>query len=153
MKLNEVIELNGKEYTVELNRESVIRIEQYTNMQDAISKIAKVGYRDKSQMEISEEENPFEEIIDEQEIEKINNERVEALKKVYTKAFWIWLYPVEKLNIKQVEELLIPYFEDDSEDGKKANYITEKYKEFTEKSMEIRRKYLEEQKNLKALTK
>ena len=48
MKLNEVIELNGKEYTVELNRESAVKIEQYVNMAEILEKINQPLYLDKS---------------------------------------------------------------------------------------------------------
>ena len=149
MKLNEIIELNGKEYTVELNRESIVRIEQYINMEEAMEKIAKTPITDKSNSEILEDENPFAEEIKEEEIEKINIEKVETIKKVYSRAFWIWLYPTNHLSINEVCELI----EDAYKDDEKAEYISNKYKEFTEKSIEVRKKYLEEQKNLKALTK
>ena len=36
MKKNEILELNGKEYTLELNRESAINIEKYTNLQKSM---------------------------------------------------------------------------------------------------------------------
>lgn len=147
MKLNEVIELNGKEYTVELNRESIVRIEQYTNTQKAIEKIQKRPYQDKSESEIAENEDPFAEKINEEELENINQQREETLKKMFTRAFWIWLYPVEKLSYDKVCEILNSYFDDED----KATFIAEKYREFSDKSVEIREKYLEEQKNLKAL--
>lgn len=147
MKLNEVIELNGKEYTVELNRESIVRIEQYTNTQKAMEKVQKLPYQDKSELEIADNEDPFAEKINEEELENINLEREIALRKIFTRAFWIWLYPVEKLSYEKICELLNPYFDDEE----KAMFIASKYKEFSDKSVEIREKYLEEQKNLKAL--
>lgn len=149
MKLNEVIELNGKEYTVELNRESIVKIEQYTNTKEIMEKLSAKGLEDKSQLEISDDENPFADKVNEEQIQQIEFEKLIALKKLYSRAFWIWLYPVEKLNITQINEIIEKCFEKDET----AEYITLKYKEFTEKSVEIRQKYLEEQKNLKALTK
>lgn len=147
MKLNEIIELNGKEYTVELNRESIVKIEQYVKIQDTVEKIQKPIYEDKSEMEIADDENPFAEPINEDEVEKINEEREQALIKMYTRAFWIWLYPVEKLSYNSVKELLEPYMQDE----KKAEYLAKKYEDFTIKSTDLRKQYLEERKNLKAL--
>ena len=147
MKLNEIIELNGKEYTVELNRESIVKIEQYVKIQDTVEKITEPIFEDKSEMEIADDENPFAESINEDEVEKINEEREQALKKMYTRAFWIWLYPVEKLSYNSVKELIEPYMKDE----KKAEYLAKKYEDFTVKSADIRKKYIEERKNLKAL--
>lgn len=149
MKLNETIELNGKEYTVELNRESALRIEQYTKIKDADAVMRMEVYEDKSNSEILENEDPFASVIDEDEIEKLNQQKEDYLKELFIRAFWIWLYPVEKLNINQVKEILQSYFEDDE----KAMYLAEKYQYFSEKSVEVRREYLEEQKNLRALAK
>lgn len=149
MKLNEVIELNGKEYTVELNRESILRIEQYTNLKQSSQEINKPLIEDKSQKEISADENPFADEISEDELEKSNDEKEETVKKVMTRAFWIWLYPQEKLSISQVEEILNPYYESEQ----KAQELSDIYMDLTKKSIDIRQKYLEERKNLKALAK
>lgn len=149
MKLNEVIELNGKEYTVELNRESILRIEQYTNIKNANDKINAPALTDKSEKKISDNEDPFAETISEDKLEESAKEKEEIIKKVMVKSFWIWLYPVEKLSISQVEEILKPYFEDDD----KARELTEIYVDLSEKSVDIRQKYLEERKNLEALAK
>lgn len=149
MKLNDILELNGKEYTVELNRESVLRIEQYTDTMGIAKLIEQPIIEDKRNKEIESGENPFEGAIEEEELEKIAKERGDAIKETVVRAFWIWLYPVEKLDIKEVRELLEPYIEDET----KAQYISDKYAEFMKKSVEVREKFLEEQKNLKALTK
>ena len=149
MKLNELIELNGKEYKVELNRESIVRIEQYINMEEVSAIMSKQVFEDKSKVEISDDEDPFSTVIEDEEIEKLVQEKAKAITKVYTRAFWIWLYPQEKLSLKEVAEILKPYLEDES----KAQYIAEKYQYLSEKSVEIRQKYIEEQKNLKALAK
>ena len=66
-----------------------------------------------------------------------------------TRAFWIWLYPQEKLSISQVEEILNPYYESEQ----KAQELSDIYMDLTKKSIDIRQKYLEERKNLKALAK
>jgi hypothetical protein len=149
MKLNETIELNGKEYTVELNRESLIRIDQYVNMQNAKAIIEMPLNNDKSTQEIKDKEDPFATPIDEEKMEKTQKLKEETIISLYTRAFWIWLYPIEKLDYSEVVELLKPYLNDDT----KSEYLAKKYEEFINKSVEIRTQYLEEQKNLKALTK
>lgn len=149
MKLNEIIELNKKEYTVELNRESILRIEQYASQEKFDEEYNKVILEDKTDKEIADDENPFAESIDEDALEESANKKIELIKTKISRAFWIWLYPVHKLSYKEVQEILQPYFDDDE----KAEFIGVKYKEFSEKSIEVREKYLEERKNLKALTK
>ena len=149
MKLNETIELNGKEYTVELNRESVVRIEQYTNSEEAEKVINASPITDKSNSEIVDGEDPFAETLEDEKIIEMAQEKEEAIKKVFTRAFWIWLYPVEKLDYNKVKEILEPYLTNED----KVPYIAEKYQEFMQKSVEVRENYLKELKNLKALTK
>ena len=151
MKLNETIELNGKEYTVELNRESAIRIEQYSNMQELAEILQKEIFEDKSKKEIADDEDPFAEKLDEEELIKANLQKSEALKKLYTRAFWIWLYPVEKLSIKEIEEILKPYLE--AKEEKNAEYLGKLYTDLMNKTVQVREDYIKEQKNLQALTK
>lgn len=145
MKRNEIIELNGVEYTLELNRDSAVQIEKYTNTQKTMQIITAplVEYVE----EIEENENPFENVVNIEEMQEKAQEKIEALNKMITRAFWIWLYPNHKLNINQVKEVLQPYLEDD---GEKFSFINQKYAEYLELSTEISDKYIEEQKNLKA---
>lgn len=150
MKLNEVIELNGKEYTVELNRESIMRINQYVNIENTARKFEEQPLEDKTDMEIEDNENPFAEEIDEEKVAEQQDEKERLIRKAVTRAFWIWLYPVEKLGIKEVEKLLEPYFNGTEEE---ANYVVQKYFDYCNKSVEIRTNYLEELKNLKAQAK
>lgn len=149
MKLHEIIELNGKEYTVELNRESIVRLQQYTDIEEAEKKIQASPITDKTKSEIVDGENPFEEEINDEEINKMVEEKEQIIRNVICRAFWIWLYPSEKLDFSKVKEILEPCFDDEE----KATYVSEKYQEFYTKSFEIRENYLKELKNLKALTK
>ena len=144
MKRNEIIELNGVEYTLELNRESVVRIEKYTNLQKTYKEISKPIFEYKE--EIEENENPFEEEIKLDEMQEEADKKLALLKDLYAKAFWIWLYPNHKLNINEVKKILEPYFEDDA----KIEALSELYGKFMQLSTEISQKYIEEQKNLKA---
>lgn len=144
MKKNEIIELNGVKYTLELNRESVVRIEQYSKLQETYKEISKplIEYKD----EIKEDENPFEEELKIDEMQEQVDNKLNLLKDLISKAFWIWLYPNHKLNINQVKEILNPYFEDDD----KFSYISEMYGKYMQLSTEVNQEYMQEQKNLKA---
>ena len=141
----EIIELNNKEYTVTLNRQSVLKIEKYTNLQKSLVEIRKdvIDHIE----EIKENENPFAEEIDIDEMQKKAEEKLNILHRIIERAFWIWLYPKHKLNINEVKEIIAPYYEDDS----KMEYISELYNDLLNKSYTISNKYYEEQKNLKAL--
>ena len=144
MKKNEIIELNDFEYTLELNRDSFLKIEQFSNLQKSMKKINEelIEHID----EIDDNTDPFATEVNDEEIEKRIEEKLNTLYKVIERAFWIWLYPNHKLPISEVKQILTPYFEDEE----KFEYISEKYGEFLQKCVEIRNNYLEEQKNLKA---
>lgn len=145
MKRNEIIELNGVEYTLELNRDSFLKIDQYSNIRKSMNIVRKDLYEHID--EIDENTDPFAEVISDEDIEKALNEKMETLHKILERAFWIWLYPNHKLNINQVKEILLPYFEDE----RKLEFISEKYGEYLQACVEIKNEYLEQQKNLKAL--
>lgn len=145
MKKNEIIELNGVEYTLELNRESIVRIEQYTNYKKVYQQISKpiIEYKE----EISEDENPFENELKLDEMQEQADNKLNMLQDLFCKAFWIWLYPNHKLNINKVQEILQPYFENDES----WEYISFMYSKYMQLSTEINEKYMQQQKNLKAL--
>lgn len=145
MKKNEIIELNGVEYTLELNRDSSIRIEQYTNLAKSMQQVKKavIDYKE----EIEENENPFAEEVDFDLMQSEAEKKLETLHKIIERAFWVWLYPNHKLSISEVKKIISPYYETDE----KVEFITQKYSELLQKSTEITDKYLEQQKNLKAL--
>lgn len=144
MKKNEIITLDGKEYTLELNRDSFLKIDQYTNFQKSVGVIKENLYEYKE--EIDENEDPFADVITDEEMDKIVEEKDNTLKKMITRAFWIWLYPNHKLNINQVEEILKSEFNDDD----KYDKLVEKYSELLNECVEIKTQYEEERKNLKA---
>ena len=144
MKKNEIITLDGKEYTLELNRDSFLKIDQYTNFQKSVGVIKENLYEYKE--EIDENEDPFADVITDEKMDKFVEEKDNTLKKMITRAFWIWLYPNHKLNINQVEEILKSEFNDDD----KYDKLVEKYSEFLNECVEIKAQYEEERKNLKA---
>lgn len=149
MKLNEIIELDGKEYKVELNRESALKISQYVDMDKLEQKMNEVLYEDKSQEEIKDGENPFEDEKTFDDALNLAQEQEHMMVDAYSRAFWIWLYPCEKLDFSKVQKMI----EKSLQDTDKASYLTDKFVDFINKSIEVRTQYIEEQKNLKALAK
>lgn len=144
MKKNEILELNGVEYTLELNRESYLKIDQYGNIGGSMQIIQENVYEHIDKIE--DGINPFEDGVDEEYIEQKAEEKLNTLQKLLQRAFWIWLYPNHKLDISKVQELLEPYFEDDE----KFDYLCGKYADCLNKSVEIRLEDMNERKNLKA---
>ena len=144
MKRNEIIELNGVEYTLELNRESFLQIDKICNVQKSMEIIQR-GLYDYVE-EIDDNYNPFEDITTDEDIEKEVKLKEDTLYKIVERSFFIWLYPNHKLPISQVKEILKPYLEDE----KKAEWLGEKLGEYLQKCIEIRQEYVKEQKNLKA---
>lgn len=144
MKRNEIIELNGVEYTLELNRESFLQIDKICNVQKSMQIIQR-GLYDYVE-EIDDNYNPFEDITTDEDIEKEVKLKEDTLYKIVERSFFIWLYPNHKLPISQVKEILKPYLEDD----KKAEWLGEKLGEYLQKCVEIRQEYVKEQKKLKA---
>ena len=144
MKRNEIIELNGVEYTLELNRESFLQIDKICNVQKSLEIIQR-GLYDYVE-EIDDNYNPFENMVSDEEIENEIKLKEETLNKLAERSFFIWLYPNHKLPISKVKEILKPYLEDD----KKAEWLGEKLGEYLQKCVEIRQEYVKEQKNLKA---
>lgn len=146
MKRNEIIELNGVEYTLELNRESFLQIDKICNVKKSMEIIQRGLYEYVE--EIDDNYNPFEDITTDEDIEKEVKLKEDTLYKIVERAFFIWLYPNHKLPISKVKEIIKPYLSDDE----KALWIGEKLGEYLQKCVEIREEYNEERKNLKALT-
>ncbi len=144
MKKNEIIELDGKEYTLELNRDSFIQIDKICNVRKSMEIIQQdlYDYID----DIDDNFNPEMLLVDENDMEKRVQEKEETLRKIVERAFFIWLYPNHKLNISQVRELISPYLEDET----KAKFIAEKLGEYLQECINIRDEYNQERKNLKA---
>ena len=147
MKKNEIIELNGVEYTLELNRDSFLQIDKICNVQKSMEIIQKNLYEYVD--EIDDNYNPLEDMNDlsEESIAEEVKEKEETLYKIIERSFFIWLYPNHKLTISQVKELLKPYLEDDD----KIRWLGEKLGQYLQECVEIRQSYNEEQKNKSAL--
>ena len=147
MKRNEIIELGGKEYTVELNRDSFIQIDKICNISKSMQILNRGLYEYMDDQELDDNYNPFENATTDEDIENEVKLKEDTLKKITTRAFFIWLYPNHKLSLSQVSEILKPYIEDE----KKAEWLGQKLGEFLNASVEVRQEYNEEQKNLKSL--
>lgn len=144
MKKNEIIEINGEEYTLELNRDSFIQIDRACNIAKSMEIIQRNMYDYVE--EIDDDFNPETLILNEEDVEKEIKLKEETLHKIVERAFFIWLYPNHKLTISQVKELLKPYLEDEE----KAKFIGEKLGQYLQECIEIREDYNNEVKNLKA---
>ena len=145
MKRNEIIELNGKEYTLELNRDSFLQIDKICNIEKSMEIIKKSPYEYVE--EIDDDYNPFEDAIDDEKFEKTIEDKETTLRKLVERSFFIWLYPNHKLTISQVKEIVAPYLESDDE---KANFIGERLGYYLQECVSMREAYNEERKNLKA---
>lgn len=144
MKKNEIIELNGEEYTLELNRDSFLQIDKICNVQRAFEIINRglYDYVD----EIDDNYDPTKDIPSDEALEKEVELKEKELHKLVENSLFIWLYPNHKLTISQVRELVKPYLEDEE----KANFIGQKVGEYLKECVNIRESYNQERKNLKA---
>lgn len=144
MKKNEIIELNGVEYTLELNRDSFLQIDKICNVQESMKIIQKGLYEYVD--EIDDDYNPLEDAVTDEEIEKEVKLKEDTLNKIVVRSFFIWMYPNHQLKISQVKEILKPYLDDE----KKAEWLGEKLGQYLQECVEIRQEYNKERKNLKA---
>lgn len=147
MKKNEIIELNGVEYTLELNRESFLQIDKICNVNKTLLSLNKGLYEYID--EIDDNYNPLEQTADlsDESIEKEIEQKEISLSKLIERSLFIWLYPNHKLTISQVKEIVKPYLQDEE----KAKWICEKVGSLLNECVEVRESYVQEQKNLKAL--
>ncbi len=144
MKRNEIIELNGKEYTLELNRDSFLQIDKICNVSKSMAIINSDLYERID--DIDDNYNPLENMVSEEELDEKAKKIEETLNKLAIRSFFIWLYPNHKLTITQVQELLKPYLEDVD----KAEFIGEKLGYYLQQCVAIRQEYNKERKNLEA---
>lgn len=144
MKKNEIIELNGIEYTLELNRDSFLQIDKICNIEKSMEIARKKLYEYVD--EIDDNYNPFEDAISDEEFEKQIEEKEKVVYKLVERSFFIWLYPNHKLPISQVKEIIKPYLDDED----KTEWLVEKLGEYLQKCVELRESYNQERKNLKA---
>jgi len=151
MKKNEIIELDGKEYTLELNRDSFIKIDKLCNITKSLEIINRNFYEYMDEVELSDDYNPLEdtsmEDLNEENLEAEVKLKEETLHRLVERSMYLWLYPNHKLSITQVKDLLKPYFEDEE----KAEWLGSKVGQLLQECREVRESYVNEQKNLQAL--
>lgn len=146
MKRNEIIELNGVEYTLELNRESFLQVDKLCNIEKSMNFIKKDIYEYLDDEELTDDFDLNKLNIDEDKIDEEAQAKEKKIKDIMERAFLIWLNPNHHLNITQVREILSPYYEDDD----KFSWLGEQYGKFLQECVEIRDEYNKERKNLKA---
>lgn len=106
MKLTELserkIEIDGKDYTLFLNRKGITAWEKFTlkEQSNLIEMSSKYRNMIDEGVEITDETNPFEGIED---MESDFNTSDKMLEKLY----WIMLYTHHKLNLNQVHDLFL----------------------------------------------
>lgn len=148
MKKNEIIELNGKEYTLELNRESFLQIDKLCNL-DKSMEISRRGfyeYMDSVEIDDNFDVDSLSKDLSDEAIEKEVELKEKTMRNLIERAFLIWLNPNHHLKISEVKELLKPYLEDET----KAQWLFTKYGEYLQECYQIRESYNEERKNLRA---
>ena len=124
MKRKEIIELNGEEYTLELNRQSFIQIDKICNIQKIYEQLNENLYEYVE--DIDDNYNPLQSSPTEEEIKKKVEEKVKLMDKVMERAFFIWMFPNHGFTISKVREILKPYFEDEE----KHNFLEQKFEEY-----------------------
>lgn len=105
----EIIEIDGKEYTLFLNRKGIVAYEKYCK--DEYSELEKTREEFKDTIEtlqedkvvINDDTNPFENLDKLDDIDADKN--IDLVHKMYVKLYWIMLYENHKLSLTQVEEL------------------------------------------------
>lgn len=105
----EIIEIDGKEYTLFLNRAGIVSWEKITKlskesekMQEKYKKLTKDEDDDKP-IEVKDGDNPFD-LADDKLLEDLEEDEA-RLKEIYIKFYWIALYQNHKLPISTVREL------------------------------------------------
>ena len=95
----EIIEIDGQEYTLFLNRQGIVAWEKYTakekSKMENLSKYEDINYKN---LEINEDTNPFE------GLESLD-EDYDNVSSTFKKLYWIMLYTEHKFTPSQAAEL------------------------------------------------
>ncbi len=102
----EVIEIDGKEYTLFLNRKGIVAWEKYRKEEQEIwdkhqNEYAKLIENQEKIEEITNETNPFEGLDD---LDNVSEDR-KLMTKMYKKLYWIMLYTEYKMSLEEVSKL------------------------------------------------
>ena len=148
MKKNEIIELNGEEYTLELNRDSYVQIDKLCNIAKSMEIINRDFYKYLDEEEITDDFDPTKMVdITDESIQKEVEIKEKTLFRLIERSLYLWLYPKYGFTITKIREMIKPYLEDEN----KANELGEKVGRLLNECLAVREQYVEEQKNLKAL--
>lgn len=101
----ETITIDGKEYTLFLNRKGIVAWEKITNFGEKYKDIAD-RYNNviaKEEIEVKDGDDPFE-ISNTEKVDDIEIESQEVIED-YIKLYWIMLYDSHKLTISETREL------------------------------------------------
>ena len=148
MKKNEIIELNGTEYTLELNRLSFLQIDKLCNV-DKSMEISRRGfyqYMDNVEIDDNFDVDTLNDDLSDEAIEKEGEIKEKTMRNLLERSFLIWLNPNHHLKISEVKEILKPYLDDEE----KARWLFGKFGEYLQECYQIRESYNEQRKNLKA---
>lgn len=97
----EIIEIDGKEYTLFINRQGIVNWERKTKFQEKAENIKEIAdnYSNDNDVEITDETNPFEmygsDVFDE----------LSEIEEMYSYFYWIALYTHHKFNLAQAKEI------------------------------------------------
>lgn len=106
----DVIEINGKEYTLFLNRLGIVAYERFTetiqnDIKDLTKEVIEIGKQyDNKEIEIDDNTNPFEEEF----VKKADELTIKAEQKGFElskRVFWVLLYTNHKLSLSEASEL------------------------------------------------
>lgn len=102
----EVIEIDGKEYTLFLNRKGIVAWEKYRKEEQEIwvkhqNEYAKLIENQEKTEAITNETNPFEGLDD---LDNVSEDR-KLMTKMYKKLYWIMLYTEYKMSLEEVSKL------------------------------------------------
>lgn len=105
----EKIEIDGKEYTLFINRKGLLTwekiakvVQESKKMRDKYLNTIEKEEND-NPIEISDKDNPFE-FVDDDMVEALEDDETK-LKEIYIKFYWIALYENHKLPISEVKTL------------------------------------------------
>lgn len=106
----DTIEIDGKEYTLFLNRLGVVAYERYTeqiqnDIKDLTKQVIEAGQGlEEKELVINDETNPFEDEFV-KKAEELTSKAEENGLELSKRVFWILLYTNHKLTLKEASEL------------------------------------------------
>lgn len=103
----EIIEIDGKEYNLFLNRKGIINWEQKTqflkNIQETANKVEEIN--EKVDIEITDDTNPFEMYDDYDEETKNAQDDIDRIRQMYKILYWVAFYTHHKFGPNKAYEL------------------------------------------------